>query len=65
MKLRELIKDIPDDDWLELFEELRGNYKVLLGRCPKRYITGEVLDYTVIHLLKHIPNSRYTLHQIV
>lgn len=55
MKLHEMIKKMPDDDWLELREELRENYRVFLGRCPKKYIKGIALDYEVVS----IPDVKY------
>lgn len=48
MKLSEMIIYVPDEGWLELTEEIRGNYKVFLGKCPHKYIQGEVLDYDVL-----------------
>jgi len=31
MKLREIIKEIPDDDWLEIIEQTSTNYKSYIG----------------------------------
>lgn len=50
MKLREIIKELPDDDWLEITEQTSNNYRSYIGRAPKRYVVGEVLDYEALSL---------------
>lgn len=50
MKLREIIKEIPDDDWLEIIEQSSINYRSFIGRAPKKYIVGELLDYEALYI---------------
>jgi uncharacterized FlaG/YvyC family protein len=38
MKLREIIKEIPDDDWLEIIEQSSINYRSFIGRAPKNIL---------------------------
>ncbi|MBK5075729.1 hypothetical protein IL308_02740 [Lactococcus lactis] len=65
MNLREAIKDIPDDDWLEIKEQTSNKYNSRIGRAPKKYITGEVLDYEVLSIAHSGCTSDYTLHSII
>lgn len=44
MKLHEAIRDISDDDWLAI--SIRHS---LIGKVPKKYVTGKILDYKVIN----------------
>lgn len=43
MKLREAIRDISDDEWLAI-----SIHHALIGKVPKKYISGKVLNYEVI-----------------
>ncbi|MCC4120942.1 hypothetical protein [Lactococcus lactis] len=65
MNLRESIKDIPDDDWLEIIENTSDRYKSTIGRVPKKYITGEVLDYEVLSIKHKCSISDYTLYSVI
>lgn len=65
MKLREMIKNIPDDDWLEITEQSTDKYKSAIGRAPKKYITGEVLDYEVLYINDVCYKSDHTLHSFI
>jgi len=65
MKLREVIRDIPDDDWLEITEQSTDKYKSAIGRAPKKYIKGEVLDYEVLYINAVCYRSDYTLHSFI
>ncbi|MDG4966117.1 hypothetical protein OGZ37_05945 [Lactococcus lactis] len=65
MNLREAIKDISDDDWLEITEQSTAKYKSAIGRAPKKYITGEVLDYEVLSITRSGCMSDYILHSII
>jgi uncharacterized FlaG/YvyC family protein len=38
MKLREIIKEIPDDDWLESLNNLQLIIEVILGEHPKNIL---------------------------
>ena len=64
MKLQEAIKHIPDDDWLEIasLSEGKQKYKRLIGRVPKKFITGEVLDYEVLDIGNIQKRKDYTMH---
>lgn len=64
MKLREAIKHILDDDWLEITEllEIKHRYKILIGRVPKRLVIGEVLDYEVLSIGNVQKRKDYTIH---
>ena len=64
MKLREAIKNIPDDDWLEITENTSDRYKSTIGRAPKKYITGEVLDYEVLDSIFQRKKD-YNLHRLL
>jgi hypothetical protein len=65
MKLSEAIKAIPDDDWLEIREQSTNKYNSLIGRAPKKYIVGEVLDYEVEHIGTVQNKADYTLHKFI
>lgn len=62
MNLREAIKNIPDDDWLEITEQSKDKYKSAIGRAPKYLITGEVLDYEVLDINDAQHRTDYNLH---
>lgn len=64
MNLREAIKDIPDDDWLEITEQTSNEYNSRIGRAPKEYIKGEVLDYEVLDRVIQYQED-YTLHRFL
>lgn len=65
MKLRELIKDVPDDDWLEITEQSSINYRSYIGRAPKKYIVGEVLDYEALYMGESKSNKNYVIHRFL
>lgn len=65
MKLREAIENIPDEDWLDLTEEPRGNYRTFLGGAPKYLIHGEVLDYELVYIKRIQHSTDYTLHRFI
>lgn len=65
MKLYEAIKNIPDDDWLEIFEQQRKNYIIFIGRAPRKHIQGEVLDYDVLTMSNKIKKHEYLSHKVV
>ena len=65
MKLREIIKEIPDDDWLEIIEQSSINYRSYIGRAPKKYIVGEVLDYEALYLGKSRSIKNYEIYRFV
>ena len=65
MKLREIIKEIPGDDWLEITEQSLANYKSYIGRAPKRYIVGEVLDYEALHIGESKSNKNEQIHRFL
>lgn len=65
MKLREAIENIHDEDWLDLTEEPRRNYRTFLGRAPKYLIHGEVLDYEVVSIKRIQHSTDYTLHRFI
>lgn len=64
MKLREAIKHILDEDWLEIKELLEGKhkYRKLIGRAPKSLVKGEVLDYEVLSIGSIQNRKDYTIH---
>jgi hypothetical protein len=64
MKLREAIKNIFDDDWLEISEETKNMHKSRIGRAPKKYITGDVLDYEVKYIGGNQDGTDYTLYKV-
>lgn len=43
MKLHEAIRDISDDEWLAI-----SIHHALIGKVPKKCVTGKVLNYEVI-----------------
>lgn len=65
MKLREIIQEIPDDDWLEITEQSSTNYKSYIGRAPKKYIVGEVLDYGALYMGESKSNKNYQIHRFL
>ena len=65
MNLREAIKTLPDDDWLEIIENTSDRYKSTIGRAPKSLITGDVLDYEVLSIKNTQYRSDYTLHRFI
>lgn len=65
MKLREIIKEIPDDDWLEIIEQSSINYRSYIGRAPKKYIVGEVLDYEAVYLGKSRSIKNYEIYRFL
>ena len=65
MKLREIIKEIPDDDWLEIIEQSSINYRSFIGRAPKKYIVGEVLDYEALYIGEVKKNKNYQNHRFL
>ncbi|MCC4121481.1 hypothetical protein [Lactococcus lactis] len=65
MKLREIIKEIPDDDWLKIIEQSSINYRSYIGRAPKKYIVGEVLDYEALYLGKSRSIKNYQIYRFV
>lgn len=65
MKLREIIKEIPDDDWLEIIEQTSTNYRSYIGRAPKKYIIGEVLDYEALYISEGRKHENYQIHRFL
>lgn len=65
MKLREIIQNIPNDDWLEITEQSSNNYRSYIGRAPKKNIIGEVLDYEAMHLGQSKSNEIYQIHRFL
>lgn len=65
MKLREIIKEIPNDDWLEITEQSSTNYRSYIGRAPKKYIVGEVLDYEALYIEEGRKNKNYQIHRFL
>lgn len=62
MKLREIIKDITEEDWLEIIERTKLNRRSCIGRAPKKYIVGEVLDYEALYIGEGRKNRNYRTH---
>ncbi|MGV8956233.1 hypothetical protein [Lactococcus lactis] len=65
MKLKELIREIPDDDWLEITEQSSNTYKSYIGRAPKKYIIGEVLDYEALYMGDRRNTKNYQIHKFL
>ena len=64
-RLVELIKDIPDDDWLDISEQGANKYISYIGRVPKKLVIGEVLDYEVLRVNNIQYRTDYTLHSFL
>lgn len=65
MKLWEIIKEIPDDDWLEIIEQSSTYYRSYIGRAPKKYIVGEVLDHEALYMGEIKSNKNYQIHRFL
>jgi len=65
MKLREIIKEIADDNWLEITEQTSDNYRSYIGRVPKKYIVGEELDYQALYLGKSSSIENYAIFRFL
>ena len=65
MKLREIIRAIPDNDWLEIFEQTPTHYRSYIGRAPKKYIVGEVLDYEALYIGEGRKHKSYQIHRFL
>ncbi|MDG4968947.1 hypothetical protein [Lactococcus lactis] len=60
MTLREAIRDISDDEWLAI-----SIHHCLIGKVPKKYITGKVLNYEVIDAKGPKNTKDYVLHRFL
>lgn len=65
MKLKEAINKIPDGDWIEFTEESRHRYKNYIGRVPKSFITGSILNYEVVEIGSPIKQRGLVIHQVL
>ena len=66
MKLQEIISEIPNDDWLEITEQTSIYHKSYIGRAPKKYIVGEVLNYEAIDMgERKSSNGNYQIHRFL
>ncbi|MCT3091804.1 hypothetical protein EFN92_03810 [Lactococcus lactis] len=65
MKLREIIKEIPDDDWLEITEQSSTNYRNYIGRAPKKYIVGKVLYCEAFQIYNNRSNDDHQIHRFL
>lgn len=65
MKLREIIKEIPDDDWLEIIEQSSINYRSYIGRAPKKYVVGEVLNYEALYIGEGRKHKNDRIHRFL
>ena len=64
MKFHEMIKTIPENEWIEVLEKGTKQYTSLIGKVPKFLIKGPVLDYEVLSETT-INNNEFTTHRIV
>lgn len=68
MKLKEVIVDVPDTDWLDI-SELREYScrlsKEFIGRAPKALIKGSILNYTVISMVGAVKHNGLTIRKYV
>lgn len=64
MKLREIIKEIPDDDWLEIIEQSSINYRSYIGRAPQKYVVGEVLNYEALYIGEGGKHKNYRINRL-
>lgn len=60
MKLREAIKEISDDEWLAISID-----HALIGKIPKKYVTGDILNYEVIDARGSKKSKDYVLHRFL
>jgi hypothetical protein len=64
MKLREAIKDITGDEWLDISEIKRGNPH-RIGRITKELLRGEILNREVVVNLSNSdsPDHGHSIHR--
>ena len=66
MKLQEIIREIPNNDWLEITEQTSNYHKSYIGRAPKKYIVGEVLNYKAIDMgERKSSKGNYKIHRLL
>lgn len=58
MKLYEAIKDIPDNEWLDI-SEVKRDKPLHIGRIPKELLRGEILNRKVVKCLSDIKPEKY------
>lgn len=63
MKLYESIKDIPDDEWLDI-SEVKIDKPFHIGRIPKELLKGEILEREVVKYLSSVDTEErdYSMH---
>lgn len=64
MKLREAIKNIPDDYFIEINEHSKSGLKNIVSRILKQDIKKEVLYYEVQQVRITRRTREYTLHKL-
>lgn len=64
MKLYEAIKDIPDNEWLDI-SEVKRDEPLHIGRITKELLKGEILEREVVkHLTTKDSSERgYTIYR--
>jgi hypothetical protein len=58
MKLYEAIKDMPDNEWLDISEIKRGK-PVHVGRITKELLKGEILSREVVTYLSAVGSAKH------
>ncbi|MDG4966118.1 hypothetical protein OGZ37_05950 [Lactococcus lactis] len=64
MKLYEAIKDIPDNEWLDI-SEVKADKPFHIGRIPKDLLKGEILNREVVKHLSVVGSEKrgYSIHR--
>lgn len=57
MKLYEAIKDIPDNEWLDI-SEVKRDEPLHIGRITKELLKGEILEREVVKHLSAVDPSK-------
>ncbi|WP_260318003.1 hypothetical protein [Lactococcus lactis] len=56
MKLYEAIKNLPDNDWVDI-SEIKKNHLLHIGRITKELLRGEILGREVVKHLSAVDSS--------
>lgn len=64
MKLYEAIKNLPDNEWLDI-SEVKRDKPLHIGRIPKEMLKGEILNRKVVKRLSAVGAEKrgYIIHR--
>lgn len=57
MKLYEAIKNLPDNDWVDI-SEIKRNHLLHIGRITKELLRGEILGREIVKQLSEVDSSK-------